>query len=176
MCSSWVWMCRHTTGRSELNVMGRGSATTLNANIMVSRVVLLFRLAVARGAAAIIEQPVSSLMYLHDRFQDLSLGGHETVFRLCLVVCCCLRLVSIIEFLCVLTIVSEFVSGPNPNLRLGMSNGIRFRSDPYKPIPNLLCRGSLYLHVKAQGNRDLESAGGAGVFWSRFSEAHLSLL
>ena len=96
--------------------MGCGSATTLNANIMVSRVVLLFRLAVARGAAAIIEQPVSSLMYLHDRFQDLSLGGPDPVFRLCLVVCCCLRLVSIIEFLCVLAIVSEFVSGPNPNL------------------------------------------------------------
>jgi len=71
VCSSWVWMSRSTTGRNGLNVLGNVTESTMNGNRMVSRVVLLFMLASARGAACFLEQPVTSLMYLHERFQEL---------------------------------------------------------------------------------------------------------
>ena len=76
VCSSWVWMCRASTGQSFINILGGNAHTVAVANAMVSRVILLFRIAVALGHAVFLEQPTTSLMYLHPRFQDMFLGLH----------------------------------------------------------------------------------------------------
>jgi hypothetical protein len=54
--------------------MGTVSATVVTANVMVSRVLLLYWIANSKQCVTILEQPNSSLMYLHPRFQHL-LGG-----------------------------------------------------------------------------------------------------
>lgn len=71
VCSSWVWISRSTTGRSVSNVLG--AANCKNANCMVSRVVLLFIIAAALGIVCFLEQPTTSMMHLHFRFQALHL-------------------------------------------------------------------------------------------------------
>ena len=73
--SSWVWMCRNSTGRTNYKVLGHTSCEAVRkGNIMVSRIVLLYLLASARGCLVFLEQPVSSMVYLHARFQELFLG------------------------------------------------------------------------------------------------------
>ena len=70
VCSSWVFMCRHTTGRTHIDILGNEDREgVLLANRMVSRVLLLVRLAVSLGIIVLLEQPLSSIMYLHPRFQ-----------------------------------------------------------------------------------------------------------
>ena len=73
VCSTWVWMCRGSTGRSEINVLGTDMGDVRKANQMVSRVCLLYTVAIAKGIAAFLEQPVTSLMHLYSRFQDMLL-------------------------------------------------------------------------------------------------------
>ena len=63
VCSTWVWVSRHSTGRSYMNPMGNvHQACTADANKMISRVVLMASLLISRGCWVVIEQPVSSLM------------------------------------------------------------------------------------------------------------------
>lgn len=71
VCSSWVWISRSSTQRSEVRPMGRDSANNANANAMVSRVMLLLRIANARAIMTVLEQPTSSLMPSHPRFQQV---------------------------------------------------------------------------------------------------------
>lgn len=71
VCSSWVWICRATSGRSGIDPHGNCSPFVLAGNIMVSRVMLLMRLAMARCCMCILEQPGTSLMHLHARFQEM---------------------------------------------------------------------------------------------------------
>ena len=63
VCSTWVWVSRHSTSRSYIHPLGRpGQQIVGEANIMVARVVLLTALLMGRGVWVTIEQPVSSLM------------------------------------------------------------------------------------------------------------------
>ena len=63
VCSTWVWVSRHSTSRSYIHPLGRpGQQIVGEANIMVARVVLLTALLIGRGVWVTIEQPVSSLM------------------------------------------------------------------------------------------------------------------
>lgn len=63
VCSTWVWMSRHSVSRSYFQPMGRVSHHNVSeANKMISRVVLLCTVLMARGCWWVIEQPVSSLM------------------------------------------------------------------------------------------------------------------
>ncbi len=65
-------MSRATFGRDICKPTGYAhSSTAQGANIMVSRVMLLMWLAIHRGIIVMLEQPVSSLMQHHHRFQDL---------------------------------------------------------------------------------------------------------
>ena len=68
VCSTWVWMCRHTTKRSAANVLGDLERTkVVHANVMVSRCALLMVLLWARAVTTMLEQPGSSLMASHPR-------------------------------------------------------------------------------------------------------------
>ena len=69
VCSSWIWMCRRSVGR-DLHILGNGSDVCKNANAMVSRVMLLIRIGRARRLVSVLEQPLSSIMSLHHRFQQ----------------------------------------------------------------------------------------------------------
>jgi hypothetical protein len=64
-------MSRSSTGRGVNAPLGRDTAVVRSANTMTSRVLLLYWLAHARGCFVILEQPHSSLMFLHPRFQQL---------------------------------------------------------------------------------------------------------
>eukprot|EP00969_Alexandrium_andersonii_P125266 5537792-Alexandrium_andersonii.AAC.1 len=44
VCSTWIWLSRSSTGRSESNPLGNGSVTTTYANEMVSRSAMLMLL------------------------------------------------------------------------------------------------------------------------------------
>ena len=71
VCSTWVFMSRSTTGRDINHPLGRSTSNVVAANVMTSRVVLLFWLAAANGCFVILEQPATSLMFMHPRFQEL---------------------------------------------------------------------------------------------------------
>ena len=75
VCSTWVFMSRSSTGRDLNHPLGRATSLVTAANVMTSRVLLLFWLAAARGCFVILEQPSTSLMYMHPRFQEL-IGQH----------------------------------------------------------------------------------------------------
>ena len=63
VCSSWVWMSRSSTKRSDCSPMGNeGFHNVSLANKMVSRVVLLILLLHRRGCWVVVEQPSSSFM------------------------------------------------------------------------------------------------------------------
>jgi len=64
-------MSRGTTKRSEINPIGADTFNTALGNVMLERVMLLMRLAHVLGHMTTLEQPVSSIMYLHKRFQQL---------------------------------------------------------------------------------------------------------
>ena len=61
VCSTWVWMSRWSTGRTEIAPLGE-AATCHDANVMTSRVILLVYILIARGVWVTLEQPTSSLM------------------------------------------------------------------------------------------------------------------
>ena len=72
VCSSWTWINRATSRRSEAYPHGLDPREDVcAANKMVSRVVMLVRLAHALGALWIFEQPANSLLQLHWRVQEL---------------------------------------------------------------------------------------------------------
>ena len=65
VCSSWVWMSRGSTGRSIDYPLGVPCQSVDAANKMVARCGMLMIIAIARGAAWALEQPMSSLMVKH---------------------------------------------------------------------------------------------------------------
>lgn len=70
VCSSWVWMNRSTAGRKIWKILGREDREGVRlANLMVSRLVLLLVLMSIKGVWWIVEQPASSLMEYHPRWQ-----------------------------------------------------------------------------------------------------------
>jgi len=72
VCSSWVWVNRGTSGRSEARPLGRWWLPSVaNGNGMVTRVIVLLLIIHVRGGLFVIEQPASSLMHRHPRFQYL---------------------------------------------------------------------------------------------------------
>ena len=64
-------MSRGSTGRDFCMPGGYDTAVTAAGNIMLCRVMILYTIAIARGLLAILEQPSSSLMQHHWRFQQL---------------------------------------------------------------------------------------------------------
>jgi len=71
VCSSWVWVCRSGSGRCAAFPLGDTSKRFVrHGNAMVSRTVLLLWILEARGVFWVLEQPLSSLLYLHCRFQQ----------------------------------------------------------------------------------------------------------
>jgi hypothetical protein len=72
VCSTWVWLSRGSTGRSELNPLGNTRLCSVSeANIMVSRVCLIIMICLAKGVFFVCEQPRGSLLQLHPKFQRL---------------------------------------------------------------------------------------------------------
>mmetsp|Transcript_40679 Transcript_40679/g.63947 ORF Transcript_40679/g.63947 Transcript_40679/m.63947 type:complete len:346 (-) Transcript_40679:30-1067(-) len=71
-CSSWIVTSRGSTGRSWMLPMGNWAyAKVASANCMVTRTVCMILLMFAVGAVWFLEQPHSSLMPRHTRFQWL---------------------------------------------------------------------------------------------------------
>ena len=73
VCSSWGWVNRGTSKRSLGRPLGNMTVNrrVFDANVMVSRVVLLMWLMAAIGICFVIEQPANSLLEAHPRFQHL---------------------------------------------------------------------------------------------------------
>ena len=68
VCSSWVWIARHTTGR-DINIKGNLDRKPVQeGNIMVARMVLLLLLLQARRCTWLLEQPGTSIMHKYPRF------------------------------------------------------------------------------------------------------------
>ena len=72
-CSSWVWLSRGSSGRSAQNPMGSQKYANVRlANQQVARVALLILIAaVLHNARVMVEQPVSSLLAKHPRWEQL---------------------------------------------------------------------------------------------------------
>ena len=72
-CSSWVWMARGSSGRSKEQPLGRQSHEKVRqANEQISRVVLLLLVAMLlHNAIFMAEQPASTLLPFHPRWQML---------------------------------------------------------------------------------------------------------
>ena len=68
VCSSWVWLSRSQSMRSELHPLGDESYDWVcKANIMVSRMALIWMVLQMRRCLYILEQPSSSVMWAHPR-------------------------------------------------------------------------------------------------------------
>ena len=80
-CGSWVFMCRYTTGR-HLNIKGFASNAWVRAqNVLVARLVYILILCIKRGVYFIIEQPWTSIVWGHARWQYLEKRfGHLIYF------------------------------------------------------------------------------------------------
>lgn len=71
VCSSWVWMCMASSKRTRARPMGDLRLPWVrDANRMVSRVVLILYILSARRVLWILEQPSSSMLQYHVRFQE----------------------------------------------------------------------------------------------------------
>ena len=76
VCSTWVWICRHSVKRSYFKPLGDSQMRCVReANIMVARCVILVLLLSARGVMVVLEQPVSSLMQCPTT-QDIRISSH----------------------------------------------------------------------------------------------------
>ena len=72
VCSTWTWVNRYTSQRSEHRPLGSSTvASVLEANTMVARQMLILWLFCARKTYWVLEQPVNSLMEKHPRFVEL---------------------------------------------------------------------------------------------------------
>lgn len=72
LCSTWTVVNAGTSCRDLLTPMGQQDYPSVaSGNRMVSRAVLLWLLLICMGAVPILEQPSSSIMNYHDRFQWL---------------------------------------------------------------------------------------------------------
>jgi hypothetical protein len=80
VCSTWIWMARSGTLRSEERPLGKRpwSDKVAEANAMVSRMIVLLYLIVAQDSFFILEQPANSLMVKVPRMVQLKkrLGNH----------------------------------------------------------------------------------------------------
>ncbi|CAK0861834.1 unnamed protein product [Prorocentrum cordatum] len=79
-CSSWVHLSMGSSGRRKWRPLGdQKKLFVKKANLMVSRVILLVRILHSRGVFWVLEQPMSSLMVHHPRFQEAikDLGIHS---------------------------------------------------------------------------------------------------
>lgn len=84
VCSSWTWVNRGTAKRSRLDPLGDTSlAYVREANRMVARVVMLALMCSALGHVWVLEQPSSSLMDAHPKFDWLLRLGKASVLRVC---------------------------------------------------------------------------------------------
>lgn len=72
VCSSWVFICQASTGRSVTSPLGFNTPTVQHANAMVARMCMLLLLLSVRSVHWVLEQPLSSLMHLHPRMQAIN--------------------------------------------------------------------------------------------------------
>ncbi len=71
-CSSWVWVNRSTSTRSKENPLGEcPRGYVLEANVFVDRMVLLLLVGLALNIHFIVEQPASSLLWLHPAWKHM---------------------------------------------------------------------------------------------------------
>jgi hypothetical protein len=86
VCSSWVSINRGTSGRSAWCPLGRAHPYVLRANTMVSRSAFLMLLGLCLGIDVVLEQPSSSIMFLHPRIQQIvhlaQSGGIRTIHQI----------------------------------------------------------------------------------------------
>ena len=69
VCTSWVWVCKDGSKRSLLLPMGDvNKGWVVKGNAMVSRMILVGGLGYSKLCELLLEQPGSSLMDKHDRF------------------------------------------------------------------------------------------------------------
>ena len=72
VCSSWVFVSRSGTGRSQFEPLGNVEYLKVRAaNLMVFRCVLLCAFVTAKGGTWLLENPVSSIIWRHPAFQWL---------------------------------------------------------------------------------------------------------
>jgi hypothetical protein len=70
VCGSFSWMSRHSSGRTVLEPLGNlRSLKVKEGNMMVSRVILILMLIMARGSVFVMEQPAGSILPSHPRFE-----------------------------------------------------------------------------------------------------------
>ena len=82
VCSSWTFMARSTSGRSIGDPLGKTERQFVyEGNMMVSRCCLLILFLHARGVCWALEQPASTLLHLHPRFQALLRRRDIAVYR-----------------------------------------------------------------------------------------------
>lgn len=73
VCSTWTWVNRYTSKRSDWRPLGcKNVPSVVEANIMVSRQILLLWIYTARKIYWVLEQPLNSLMEKHPRFLELA--------------------------------------------------------------------------------------------------------
>jgi len=81
-CSTWVWLSRHSTGRSPDNIYGNlNSHYVCSQNALVTRLSLLLQLCNLRGVFYIIEQPHSTIMWQHPDLKRVLEDKQHPVFR-----------------------------------------------------------------------------------------------
>ena len=79
VCSTWVWICRATTQRSRCCPLGNETKLAVKqANLMVSRMALVWHLLRMRQVVILLEQPATSLMFAHPRLAYV-IHGHMHV-------------------------------------------------------------------------------------------------
>ena len=72
VCSTWVFMSRGSTLRSVASPLGRSDSESVRiGNLLAARAIILLLIASAKSIFWILEQPGTSIMYLHPLFQRL---------------------------------------------------------------------------------------------------------
>ena len=72
VCSSWVWICRASSGRSEQNPLGfPNRPSNSQGNTMTARMAVCLWLLTCKQCTWVLEQPRSSLMEWHPYLQEL---------------------------------------------------------------------------------------------------------
>ena len=72
VCSTWVWMSRSSTGRTNSRPSGNESEVVRLANLMVTRACLMIRLAASKFCRWAIEQPATSTLPRFKRMRQLA--------------------------------------------------------------------------------------------------------